>query len=189
MRYDWFKQFSIKQFESALRFSQISIRIEISFGNLTMKFIGKSYSLYTKDIHQIWCRSARFLWKSKFCSGSRSGTGSWFYFGFEYQTYISYIGDTHQICLDLLTPLKVIVSTWKVHVLIARQPNRQTDRQAEIFFACFVFQVIQIVNIRQKEKIFFFHSCDYNTFSFYILRLWGESKKIIHWAINVQLQK
>ena len=28
------------------------------------------------------------------------------------------------------------------------------------------------------ERIFYFHSCDYNTFSFYILRMWWESKKI-----------
>ena len=59
--------------------------------DFSMKFIGKSYSLYDKDIHQIWCRSAKFLWKSKFCSES------WYYFGFQYQNYISYIEDTHQI--------------------------------------------------------------------------------------------
>ena len=43
--------------------------------DFTMKFIGESSSLYAKDIHQIWCRSAKFLWKSKFCS--ESGSGSW----------------------------------------------------------------------------------------------------------------
>ena len=75
--------------------------------DFTMKFIGKSYSSYTKDIYQIWCRSAKFLWKSKFCPGS----GSWIYFGFQYETYISYIEDTHQILFG----------------------------QAEIFFACFLF--------------------------------------------------
>ena len=85
-----------------------------------MKFIRKSYSLYTKDIHQIWCRSAKFLWKAKFCSGSGSGSGSWFYFGF-------YFG----IFLDPLTPSKVIVSTSKVHV----RTSRQTDRQTAIFFS------------------------------------------------------
>ena len=56
-----------------------------------------SYSLYSKDIHEIWCRPAKFLWKSKFCSGSGLRSGSWFYFGFQYQTYISYVEDTHQI--------------------------------------------------------------------------------------------
>ena len=59
--------------------------------DFTIKFIGESYSLYAKDIHQIWYRFAKFLWKSKFCSES----GSWYYFGFQYQTYISYIEDTH----------------------------------------------------------------------------------------------
>ena len=29
--------------------------------DFTMEFIGTGYSLYTKDIHQIWCRSANFL--------------------------------------------------------------------------------------------------------------------------------
>ena len=29
--------------------------------DFTMKFIGESYSLYAKVIHQIWCRSAKFL--------------------------------------------------------------------------------------------------------------------------------
>ena len=44
---------------------------------ILMKFsfvLGESYSLYAKDIHQIWCRSAKFLGKSKFCSGSGSGS-------------------------------------------------------------------------------------------------------------------
>ena len=29
--------------------------------DFTMKFIGEIYSSYAKDIHQIWCRSAKFL--------------------------------------------------------------------------------------------------------------------------------
>ena len=32
------------------------------------------------------------------------------------------------------------------------------------------------MNICQKDRFFFLHSCDYNTFSFYILRMWWESK-------------
>ena len=54
----------------------------------------KLFFMY-KDAHQIWFHSAKFLSKSKFCSGS--GSGSWYYFGFQYQTYISYTEDTHQI--------------------------------------------------------------------------------------------
>ena len=126
-----------------------------------MKFIGKSYSLYTKDIHQIWCRSAKFLWKSKFCSESGSGSGSWYYFRFQYQTYVSYIENTHQILFGSANSFK----SYCVHMKIPRtyvHPDIQTD--------------IQIMNICQKERIFFFHSCDYNTLSFYILRMWWESK-------------
>ena len=96
-----------------------------------MKFIGESYSLYAKDIHQIWCRFAKFLWKSKFCSGS--GSGSWYYFGFQYQTYISYIEDTHQIFFGSANSFE----TYCVHMKSPRtysQTTRQTDRQTEIFF-------------------------------------------------------
>ena len=91
-----------------------------------MKFISKSYSLYTKDTHQIWCHSAKFLWKSKFCSGS----GSWFYIGFQYQTYISYIEDTHQI---LCRSANSFESYW-VHSKsprTARQTDKQTGRHTD----------------------------------------------------------
>ena len=60
-----------------------------------IKIHNKSYALCSKDTHQIWCRSAKFLSKSKSCWGS--GSGSWFYFGFKYQTYILYVEDTRQI--------------------------------------------------------------------------------------------
>ena len=29
--------------------------------DFTMKFINKTYTLYTKDAHEIWCRSEKFL--------------------------------------------------------------------------------------------------------------------------------
>ena len=89
-----------------------------------MKFIGESYSLYAKDIHQIWCRSAKFLWKSKFCS--ELGSGSWYYFGFQYQTYISYIEDTHQI----LSKSANSFESYCVHMKSSRT-SRQTDRQTD----------------------------------------------------------
>ena len=85
-----------------------------------MKFIRKSFSLYTKVIHQIWCHSAKFLWKSKFCLVS----GSWFYFGFQYRTYISYIGDTHQILFEFANSFE----SYCVHIKSPRTYS-QTDRQ------------------------------------------------------------
>ena len=142
-----------------------------------MKFIGTSYSLYTKDIHQIWCRPAKFLWKSKFCSGSGFGSGSWFYFRFQYQTYISYIEDTHQFLFGSANSFEsycIHMKSRRTHV----QPGRQTDRQTEICFG--LFYLLRHTNHEHSSKgeNFFFHSCDYNTFSFYILRMWWKSKNI-----------
>ena len=91
--------------------------------DFTMKFIGESYSLYAKDIHQIWCRSANFLWKSKFCSES----GSWYYFRFQYHTFISYIEDTHQIWFGSANSFE----SYCVHIKSSRKyvhPDIQTDR-------------------------------------------------------------
>ena len=78
-----------------------------------------------------------------------------------------------KFCLDLLTPSKVIVSTWKVHV----RTYIQTDRQTEIFFCLFCLLRDKNHEHLSKGKNFFSHSCDYNTFSFYILRMWWKSKK------------
>ena len=117
-----------------------------------------------------------FLWKSKFCSGS----GSWYYFGFQYQTYISYIEDPHQILFGSANSFE----SYCVHMKSPRtysQTTRQTDRETDgncLCLFCLLRHTIQNINIRQTERIFFFHSCDYNTFSFYILRMWWESKNI-----------
>ena len=106
-----------------------------------MKFIWKSYFLYTKDTHQIWCHSAKFLWKSKFYSGSESGSGSWFYFGFQYQTYISCIEDTHKILFGSAN----FFESYCVHSKSPRTAghpdrhrDRQTDRRQFFFLFCFL---------------------------------------------------
>ena len=140
--------------------------------DFTMKFIGESDSLYAKDIHQIWCRSKKFFWKSKFCSESGSGSGSWYYFEFKYQAYISDIEDTHQILFGSANSFE----SYCVHMKRPRTYVR-TDRQTEILF-CLVWLLIHTKHKHSSkgENFFFFHSCDYNTFSFYILRMWWESK-------------
>ena len=143
-----------------------------------MKFIGTSYSSYTKVIHKIWCRSTKFLWKSKFRSGSGFGSGSWFYFGLQYQTYISYIEDTHQIFFGSANSFEsycVHMKSPRTYVQSDIQTDRQTSRQTEIFFG--LFRLLRHKNHEHSSKgeNFFFHSCDYNTFSFYILRMWWES--------------
>ena len=131
-----------------------------------MKFIGTIYSLYTKDIHRIWCRSAKFLWKSKFCLGSGFGSGSWFYVGFQYQTYISYIENTHQILFGSANSFEsncVPMKSPRTYV----QPDIQTDRQTEFFFSLFCIRRHTNHEYSSKGENFFFRSCDYNTFSFY----------------------
>ena len=138
-----------------------------------MKFNGESYSFYAKDIHQIWCRSTKFLWKSKFYSGS------WYYFGFQHQTYIWYIEDTHQIlfgsansfesyCVHMKSPCTYSQTT--------RQPDKQTDRRN---FFCLFCLLRHTKHKHSSKGEIFFYSCGYNTFSFYILRMWWESKKIV----------
>ena len=134
-----------------------------------MKFIGKRCSLYTKGIHQIWCRSAKFLWKLKFSSGS--GSGSWFHFQFQYQTYISYTEDTHQILFGSANSFE----SYCVHSKSSRT-DKQTDSQADIFFLLDLSSKIYKTWTFIKKREFFFHSCDYNTFSFYILRMSWERK-------------
>ena len=146
-----------------------------------MKFIEESYSLYAKDIHQIWCRSVK-LWKSKFCSESGSGSGSWYYCGFQYQTYISYIEDTHQILFRSANSFK----SYCVHMKSPRT-YVHPDRQTKIFFGLFCH--LRHINHEHlsKGENFFFHSCDYNTFSFYILRMWWESNKRMWIGIPILL--
>ena len=124
-----------------------------------MKFIEESYSLYAKDIHQIWCWSAKFIWKSKFCSESRSGSGSWYYFGFRNQTYISYIEDTHQILFGSANSFK----SYCVHMKSPRtyvHPDIQTDRQADGNFFGF-FCLLRHTNhekFSKRENFFFTHA-------------------------------
>ena len=113
-----------------------------------MKFIGTSYSLCTKDIHQIWWRSAKFLWKSKFCSGSGLGSGSWFYFGFQYQTYVWYIEDTHQILFGSANSFE----SYCVHMKSPRT-NRQTDRQK--FFFCLFCLLTKREHSSKGDNFFF----------------------------------
>ena len=139
-----------------------------------MKFIGKRYSLYTKDILQICCRTVKFLWKSKCCS--ESGSGSWFYFGFQNQTYISYIEDTHQIlfasansfesCVHIESPCTFSQTDRQTDRQTDSHADRQTDRR-KFFLFVFSSKTYKTWTF-VKRREFFFHSCDYNTLSFYL---------------------
>ena len=121
-----------------------------------MKFIAKSYSLYAKDIHQLCCRSAKFLWKSKFCSGS--GSWSWYYFGFQYQTYISYIEDTHQMLFGSANSFESYchMKSPRTYGQTTRQTDRYTDTQTDIFFACLSSKTYKIWTFVKRRGFFFF---------------------------------
>ena len=114
-----------------------------------MKYIEKSYSLYTKDIHEIWCRSAKFLWKSKFCLGS--GSGSWFYFEFQYQTYISYIENTHQILFG---------SANSFESYCVRMESPRTDRQTggNFFMLVLSSKTHKTWKFIKRREFFFTHA-------------------------------
>ena len=65
-----------------------------------------------------------------------------------------------KFCLDPLTPSKVIVSTWKVHVRTARKPDRQTDRLTDRRnFFCLLYLLRHTKHEHSsKEENFFFIS-------------------------------
>ena len=90
--------------------------------------------------------------------------------------YISYIEDTHQILFGSANSFK----SYCVHMKSPRtyvHPDIQTNRQTEIFVGFFC--LLRHTNHENSLKgEIFFHSCAYNTLSFYILRMWWESKYI-----------
>ena len=69
--------------------------------------------------------------------------------------------------------------TESTYVRTARQTARQTDIQTgrRNFFCLFCVLRYTKHEYSSKGKNFFFQSCDYNTFSFYIIRMGWESEK------------
>ena len=57
------------------------------------------------------------------------------------------------------------------------QTDIQTDRRT--FFLLVLSSKSHKILTFIKRREFFFRSCDYNTFSFYILRMWWKSKNIV----------
>ena len=123
-------------------FSSFFFGIRISLWNS----LEKSCSLYTNDIHQIGCRSAKFLWKSKFSLGS----GSWFSFGFHYQTYISYIDDTDRILFESANFFEI----YCVHSK-SRRTDRQTDRQTDFFLLVLPSKTYKTWTFIRRREFFF----------------------------------
>ena len=66
-----------------------------------------------------------------------------------------------KFCLDPLTPSKVIVSTWKVHVRTARKPDRQTDRlidRRNFFLLALSSKTYKTWTFVKRREFFFTHA-------------------------------
>ena len=132
MRDDWFKLFSINQFESVLRFSQIliRIRIRISLWNSLEKVILYMQKIFTKFgvAPQSFCENQN--------SVQNQDQDQDYDITLDFNTRPTFHTwkTPTKFCLDPLTPSKVIVSTWKVHVRTYIRTNIQTDKRK--FFFC-----------------------------------------------------
>ena len=123
----------------------------------TNKINNKSYAPCFKDNHQISCHSAKFFFKSKSCSRWGSGSGSWFNFGFQYQTYISYIEDTHQILFGSANSFEsycVYSKSPRTYV----QPDIQTDRRNLFFWFLYLQRHTRHEHSSKGENFFFTHA-------------------------------
>ena len=145
----------------------------------TSKIDNKSYALCFKDTHQIWCHSAKFLSKSKSCSRWGSGSGSWFYFELQYQIYISYIEDTHQILFGSANSFE----SYCVHSKSPRtyvQPDIQTDRQTDgnfflLVLSCNIYKTWTFI----KRREFFFFTRTITILSLFTYCVCDEKVKIV----------
>ena len=138
-----------------------------------------------QDTHQIWGRSAKFFSKSKSCSRWGSESGSWFYFGFQYQTYISYIEDTHQILFGAANSFE----NYCVHMKSPRR-DRQTARrtdgrtdgrtyiQTEFFFCLFCLLRHTKHEHSSKEENFVFFTHAITIFSVFTYSVCDEKVKM-----------
>ena len=123
---------------------------------------------------------------TKFCSGSG------YYFGFQYQTYIPYTEDTHQILFVSANSFEsyfVHMKSPPTYSQTIRQTDRQTYRRTELFFCLFCLLRHTKHEHSSKGENFFFHSCDSNTFSFYILRMLWDSKNTYQIFFNKRKKK
>ena len=149
----------------------VSVSVSISFSKCSIKLTKWNFVRWIEKL---------LVQDKKFCSVLWSESRSWFSCGFQYQTYISYIDDTHQILFGSANSFE----SYCVHnqnPRTARHQVRQTNRQTDIqtygiFFPLFLCSKAYKIWTFIKRRDLFFHSCDYNTFSFYILRMWWDSK-------------
>ena len=115
--------------------------------------VGELFFLKTQEMVDSLLKIEYFHQK-KFCSESES----WYYFGFQYQTYISYIEDTHQILFGFATSFK----SYCVHMKSPRtyvHPDRQTDRHTDGNFFLLVLSSKTYKSwtfVKRREYTFFF---------------------------------
>ena len=65
---------------------------------------------------------------------------------------------------------------YSVPMHVMRKYNAKPQRICIFFWLVLSSKTYKSWTFVKRREFFFFHSCDYNTFFFYILRMWWESK-------------
>ena len=119
-----------------------------------------SFVLYVNDTHEIELCSANFFQNFFFVRIKIriwAGSGSWYHFGFPYQTYILYIEDTYPILFGFVNSFEsycVYMKSPRTYSQTTRQTDRQTDRRT--FFLLVLFSKAYKTWTFVKRREFFF---------------------------------
>ena len=109
-----------------------------------------------------------------FSTGSGSWSGSWFYFGFQYQTYISYIEVTHQILFRKLLCPQPGSTYVQPDNQTDIQTHRQTDRRTDGNFFCLFYRLRHTKHEHSSKGENFFST---HAITILSLFMWWEGKK------------
>ena len=124
----------------------------------------------------------QFFSTSKSCSRWGSGSGSWFYFGFQYQTYISYIEDTHQILFGSANSFE----SYRVHIKSLRT-YVQTDRQTDGNFFCLFCLLRHTKHEHSSKGDVFFSTHAFTILSLFTYSICDEKVKSSGWWLRIPL--
>ena len=106
--------------------------------DFTIEINKQSYALYFKKTHQIWCRSEKFLSKSKSCSRIRIRIMILLWISIPDLHFIHRRNPPNLVWIRKLLRKLLCPQRKPTYVRTVRQTDRQIDRRKS-FFACFVF--------------------------------------------------